>query len=82
VSVGSSRASIDGPETPAAEDEDDDEDDESVRRRSSTLTSVCVALGGRESRTVRKVSWSRTACQTLRRCCFSKKGASGVTREC
>jgi hypothetical protein len=53
--------------------------DEVSETRSSTLTSVCVADGGSERRTVRNVSWRRTACQTLRRCCFSKGVASGVT---
>lgn len=53
--------------------------DDVSETRSSTLTSVWVAEGGSERRTVRKVSWSRTACQTLRRCCFSKGVASGVT---
>lgn len=44
-----------------------------------TETSVCVADGGRESRTVRKVSWNKTACQSLRRCCFSNSEAWGTT---
>lgn len=34
-----------------------------------------------ERRTVRKVSWRRTACQTLRRSCLAKALALGVTGE-
>lgn len=55
------------------------EDEVEESTRSSTLTSVWVAEGGRERRTVRKVSWRRTACQTLRRCCLMKRGAVGTT---
>jgi len=47
--------------------------------RSSTFTSVWVALGGSDSRTVRNVSWSSTACQSLRRSCLSKMLAFGQT---
>ncbi len=47
--------------------------------RSSTMTSVCVALGGRERRTVRKVSCNKTACQSFRRSCLSKMLAFGQT---
>lgn len=53
------------------------EDESSVR--SSTLTSVCVADGGRDSRTVRNVSCKRTACQSFLRSCFSKIVAVGQT---
>jgi len=53
--------------------------DEESSIRSSTLTSVWVADGGRERRTVRNVSWRRTACQSLRRICFSKTLALGQT---
>ena len=49
--------------------------------RSSTLTSVWVAVGGRLRITVKKVSWRRTACQSLRRCCFSNALFVGVIME-
>lgn len=42
--------------------------------REDTDTSVWVADGGRERSTVRKVSWRRTACQSLRRDCLSTLG--------
>lgn len=72
MSVGSSQASM--------EIEDKEEVDGSrLETRSSTLTSVWVAEGGRERRTVRKVSWRRTACQTFRRCCLMNRGAVGTT---
>ena len=35
------------------------------RPKSSTLTSVCVAVGGSLSMIVRKVSWKSTACHTF-----------------
>ena len=54
--------------------------DDPSSSRSSTETSVCVAEGGRESRTVRKVSCNKTACHSLRRCCFSNGLALGVTK--
>jgi hypothetical protein len=47
--------------------------------RSSTDTSVWVAEGGSDRRTVRNVSCSKTACHNLRRCCFSNILALGVT---
>ena len=53
--------------------------DEESSIRSSTLTSVWVADGGSERRTVRKVSWRRTACHSFRRTCFSKILALGQT---
>ena len=56
-------------------------DSSTSKARSSTLTSVCVAVGGNFSITVRKVSWKSTACHTLRRCCFSKGWAWGTTMD-
>ena len=52
--------------------------DSAPSERCSTDTSESVVLGGRLSRTVRKVSWSRTACQSLHRWCFSKFDAYGT----
>lgn len=45
--------------------------------RSSIRTSVCVAVGGRARRTVKKVSWKKIACHSLRRVCFSHRLAFG-----
>lgn len=53
--------------------------DELSSSKSSTDTSVCVAEGGKDNRTVRKVSCNKTACQSLRRWCFSNRLAAGVT---
>lgn len=47
--------------------------------KSSTETSVCVAEGGKDKRTVKNVSCNKTACQTFRLCCFSNGLALGVT---
>jgi len=57
----------------------DDAIDDVSSNRSSTLTSVCVAEGGRESSTVRNVSCKSTACQTFLRTCLSKMLAFGQT---
>lgn len=73
MSVGSSQASME------ICDKEEEEEGSRLETRSSTLTSVWVAEGGRDKRTVRKVSWKRTACQTLRRCCLMKRGAVGTT---
>lgn len=71
MSVGSSEPSMDM--------EEEEEVGSRLETRSSTLTSVWVAEGGKDRRTVRKVSCRRTACQTLRRCCLMKRGAAGTT---
>lgn len=48
--------------------------------RASTVQSENVVVGGSFRRTVRKVSWKYTACQTLRRCCLSCVGEVGTMK--